>query len=482
MSVEPSYVFEPKVVSFLKLQGEHDPAEKRPGAPITGIDFQRLFATSASRADPPMAPAPPTRPLPGLEIGFLLGQKKQVKNGKNVKNPDPTDPSCMDAEAFDASKACCLPQARINAAYAALLEAVREQNDFKVQEVLQLAGSKVLERKDGDGNTALHLAAKISASETSTSILSYLQHCKADLEARNVLGETPLILAVREALDGKEPGKPGESDPGWLGAVSCLLEGRADPNGADELNEETPLMEAACYGSCEMCQLLLDFQADVLMKTASGGTAMDFASSEGHDPLVKLLGRELAAREAREAREASASHGASSRNFQGGQAPFATAIGFNTWSGGLAERWSQPPQAPTPDDAREEKRKESSSQSNDSYGFKPDFKPGLIFGSQASPFNVHSHFMADGGYRSHKESHFPFADRSGRQPKAHKATNQDQHFRTLGLSPQACAEEIRAAYRKLARQYHPDKNQGSKEAAEKFRQVRRAYEQLSASF
>ena len=347
--------------------------------------------------------------------------------------------------------------------------------------MLQLVGSKVLERKDGDGNTVLHLAAKISASETSTSILSYLQHCRADLEARNVLGETPLILAVREALDGKEPGKPGEPEPGWLGAVSCLLEGRADPNGADELNEETPLMEAACYGSCEMCQLLLDFQADVLMKTASGGTAMDFASSEGHDPLVKLLRRELTAREARETRAASASQGASSGNFQGGQAPFATAIGFNTWSGGIAERLSQPPQAPTPD-AREEKRKESSSQSNDSHGFEPDFKPGLLFGSQASSFNVHSHFMADGGYRSHKESHFPFAERSGRQQKAHKVANQDQHFRTLGLSPQACAEEIRAAYRKLARQYHPDKNQGSKEAAEKFRQVRRAYEQLSASF
>lgn len=479
MSVEPSYMSEPKVVSFLKLQGEHDlGAEKRPGAPgITGFDFQRLFATSASRADPPMAQTPPTPPLPGLEIGFLLGQRK-VKNEKNEKNLDPTHPApnCTD-DAFEASKGH-LPPARINAAYAALLEAVREQNDFKVQEVLQLVGSKVLERKDGDGNTVLHLAAKISASETSTSILSYLQHCRADLEARNVLGETPLILAVREALDGKEPAKPGEPDPGWLGAVSCLLEGRADPNGADELNEETPLMEAACYGSCEMCQLLLDFQADVLMKTASGGTAMDFASSEGHDPLVKLLRRELTTREAREAREASASQGTSSGNFQGGQAPFATAIGFNTWSGGLAERWSQPPQAPTPDDAREEKRKESSSQSNDSY----DFKPGLLFGSQASSFNVHSHFMADGGYRSHKESHFPFAERSGRQQKAHKAANQDQHFQTLGLSPQACAEEIRAAYRKLARQYHPDKNQGSKEAAEKFRQVRRAYEQLSTSF
>lgn len=468
---------EPKVVSFLKWQGEHD-GEKRPGAPgITGFDFQRLFATSASRTEPP-APTAPTPPLPGLEIGFLLGQRKQVKEEKNIQNLDPTHPS--DAEAFEASKGH-LPPARINAAHAALLEAVREQNDFRVQEVLQVVGSKVLERKDGDGNTVLHLAAQISASETSTSILSYLQHCRADLEARNVLGETPLILAVRQALDGKEPGKP-EPDPGWLGAVSCLLEGRADPNGADELNEETPLMEAACYGSCEMCQLLLDFRADVLMKTASGGTAMDFASSEGHDPLIKLLRREVTAKEAREARDASASQNAGSGNFQGGPAPFATAIGFNTWSGGLAERWSQPPQAPTPEDVREEKRKESSSQNNDSYGFKPDFKPGLLFGSQSSSFNIHSHFMADGGYRSHKESHFPFAERSGRQQKAHKTANQGQHFQTLGLSPQACAEEIRAAYRKLARQYHPDKNQGSKEAAEKFRQVRRAYEQLSASF
>ncbi|PWV01763.1 putative heat shock protein DNAJ [Trypanosoma cruzi] len=49
----------------------------------------------------------------------------------------------------------------------------------------------------------------------------------------------------------------------------------------------------------------------------------------------------------------------------------------------------------------------------------------------------------------------------------------------LGILPSAATDEIRAAYRRLALKYHPDKNGGDARAAEKFKKVAEAYEILS---
>ena len=51
--------------------------------------------------------------------------------------------------------------------------------------------------------------------------------------------------------------------------------------------------------------------------------------------------------------------------------------------------------------------------------------------------------------------------------------------RCWGLQKGASEEEIKKAYKKLARKYHPDMNPGDKEAEEKFKEVNEAYEILS---
>jgi len=53
------------------------------------------------------------------------------------------------------------------------------------------------------------------------------------------------------------------------------------------------------------------------------------------------------------------------------------------------------------------------------------------------------------------------------------------YYDALGVSKTASEGEIKSAYRKLARQYHPDRNPGDKAAAERFREVQQAYDVLS---
>ena len=53
------------------------------------------------------------------------------------------------------------------------------------------------------------------------------------------------------------------------------------------------------------------------------------------------------------------------------------------------------------------------------------------------------------------------------------------YYEVMGVPKNATEDEIKKAYRKLAKQYHPDLNPGDKEAEAKFKEVNEAYEVLS---
>ena len=52
-------------------------------------------------------------------------------------------------------------------------------------------------------------------------------------------------------------------------------------------------------------------------------------------------------------------------------------------------------------------------------------------------------------------------------------------YETLGVARDASEADIKKAYRKLARQYHPDRNPGDKQAEARFKEIQSAYDVLS---
>lgn len=59
------------------------------------------------------------------------------------------------------------------------------------------------------------------------------------------------------------------------------------------------------------------------------------------------------------------------------------------------------------------------------------------------------------------------------------SATKNEYYETLGVGRSADADEIRKAYRRLARKYHPDLNPGDKSAEDRFKRVQEAYDILS---
>ncbi|HKE34762.1 MAG TPA: molecular chaperone DnaJ [Candidatus Acidoferrum sp.] len=75
----------------------------------------------------------------------------------------------------------------------------------------------------------------------------------------------------------------------------------------------------------------------------------------------------------------------------------------------------------------------------------------------------------------------PFEEVSATVGADMATTTKTDYYELLGVPRKASVKDIRAAFRKLARKYHPDLNPGDKAAEEKFKQIQEAYDVLSDS-
>ena len=64
-------------------------------------------------------------------------------------------------------------------------------------------------------------------------------------------------------------------------------------------------------------------------------------------------------------------------------------------------------------------------------------------------------------------------------PQGNEMSQENDYYRILGLAPEASADDIKKAYRKLALETHPDRNPGDPAAEERFKRVSEAYGVLS---
>jgi ankyrin repeat protein len=184
------------------------------------------------------------------------------------------------------------------------------RNDDESTMVKLLLRGLDLNTRDAAGNHALSVAIR----EGSMKVADFLlKQPSLQVEARNVQGESPLMMAAlhgqlalaRRLIERKaEVNKTGwtplhyaatSATPVSASMVRLLLEHHAYID-AESPNRSTPLMMAAQYGMPEVVRLLLEEGADPMLRNEQGLTAMDFARQAGRPDAVALIAASVRAR------------------------------------------------------------------------------------------------------------------------------------------------------------------------------------------
>jgi ankyrin repeat protein len=169
----------------------------------------------------------------------------------------------------------------------------------KVKALLKKNPDLIFSKGVTSEDTPLHSAAANDHKD----IVDYLLANKADVSAKNILGQTPLFGAseygnkdVVEVLlankaDANARDINGETPLHWARTkevAALLLTNNADLNARNNRGK-TPLHRAAETGFKDVVEFLLANKADVNSRDNLGETALAFAAMRGHQDIVELL-------------------------------------------------------------------------------------------------------------------------------------------------------------------------------------------------
>lgn len=114
------------------------------------------------------------------------------------------------------------------------------------------------------------------------------------------------------------------------------------------------------------------------------------------------------------------------------------------------------------------------------YGFRPTWRYDNHAGMEENirakawdEFGAGGSSSSDGAYENNQQEHF------GQQ---HHDSTVTEAMAVMGLAPPTTLDEIKTEYKKLAKKYHPDLNQGDKNAEEKLKGINMAYTVLKMAY
>ena len=149
------------------------------------------------------------------------------------------------------------------------LAAVRANNVFRMNELLEAGAELESKTSQNDNRTALHEAASLGHSEAA----QFLIGKGAKKDAKTKSRSTPLHEAA------------------WAGStdVARLLIGAGAQKEARNLDDSTPLQLAAIQGHRDIVQILVDHGANVHTRRTAGVNPLEDAKTKGHQEVTQVL-------------------------------------------------------------------------------------------------------------------------------------------------------------------------------------------------